>query len=294
MQGRIIKGIAGFYYVATVGSGTYACKARGIFRKDGQKPLVGDLVEIEVTDEKDMEASVREILPRKNELLRPAVANVDQALVFFALRDPDPDALLIDRFLLSMEHAKIPTIICFNKTDLSDDARIAHWQKVYEPCGYPLLFCSAKDDAGTEALKAQLKGKLTVIAGPSGAGKSSITNLLQSGIVMETGSISKKLGRGRHTTRHSELIPLDENSFLCDTPGFSSLYIPDLKKEQLQDCFPEIRSHAGSCRFVGCAHISEPDCGVKEAVEQGEIAADRYQNYCSIYAEMAEQEKRRY
>ncbi|MBR0398392.1 MAG: ribosome small subunit-dependent GTPase A [Eubacterium sp.] len=294
MRGKIIKGIAGFYYVSTVESGTYACKARGIFRKDGKKPLVGDDVEIVVTHEKDREASVIRIEPRKNELIRPAVANVDQAAVLFALRDPNPDQLMIDRFLVMMERQNVPAFIILNKSDLVTPEEIGQWQEIYRASGYEVLICSAEKAHGMDEILERLRGKVTVVAGPSGVGKSTITNLMQQEIVMETGSISRKLGRGRHTTRHSELIPMDHASYICDTPGFTSLQLPDFPKETLEQYFPEIRAHASGCRFVGCAHIHEPDCSVKQAVEASQISSERYQSFVRLYRELEEQEKRRY
>lgn len=294
MRGKIIKGIAGFYYVSTVESGTYACKARGIFRKDKKKPLPGDDVEIVVTHEQDREASIIRIEPRKNELIRPAVANVDQAAVLFALRDPDPDQLMIDRFLVMMERQNVPAFIILNKSDLADPEEISRWKEIYCASGYEVLICSAEKEHGMDAILERLRGKVTVAAGPSGVGKSTITNLMQKEIVMETGSISKKLGRGRHTTRHTELIPLDHASYLCDTPGFTSLQLPELPKETLEQYFPEIRAHASGCRFVGCAHIHEPDCAVKQAVEESQISSERYQSFVRLYRELEEQDKRRY
>lgn len=289
-----MKGIAGFYYVDTVGSGTYVCKARGIFRKDGTKPLVGDYVDITVTDEKDREANITEISPRRNELVRPAVANVDQALVIFALRDPDPDPGLLDRFLISMHAQDLPVVICFNKQDLADEAEILRWKEIYGKCGYDVIVASAAEKQGIEGIREILAGKVTVIAGPSGAGKSSVTNLLQKEVVMETGSVSRKLGRGKHTTRHSELIRLDETTYLCDTPGFSSLFLPGMEKEELQMHYPEIAARADGCRFIGCAHIHEPECSVKESVEKGLIPEERYQSYIKMYQELELLEKRRY
>ena len=212
MQGKIIRGIAGFYYVHVVESGVYECKAKGIFRKDGLKPLVGDDVEIEILDEKDMEGNIMQILPRRNDLIRPAVANIDQALVVFAAAKPKPHFQLLDRFLVMMESKEIPAILCFNKSDIVDDAEIASLKEIYENCGYPLLFTSAKEETNIDELKELLRGKTTAIAGPSGVGKSSLINQLQSGVKMETGSISRKIERGKHTTRHSELIVLEEGS----------------------------------------------------------------------------------
>ena len=292
MQGRIVKGIAGFYYVHVVESGVYECKAKGIFRKDGVKPLVGDNVEIEILDEKDMEGNITQILPRKNELIRPAVANIDQALVVFAVTKPKPHFNLLDRFLVMMESREVPVILCFNKTDIAEDPEIAELKDIYEGCGYPLLFTSAKQEQNIEELKTVLQGKTTAIAGPSGVGKSSLINLLQSGVKMETGRISAKIERGRHTTRHSELIVLGEDSYIMDTPGFSSLYISDIDKESLKYCFPEFASCEGHCRFNGCDHVHEPGCAVKQAVEEGKIHNSRYEDYLTLYQEL--QERKRY
>ena len=292
MKGKIIKGIAGFYYVHVVESGVYECKAKGIFRKDGVKPLVGDDVEIEITHEKDMEGNIIRILPRKNELIRPAVANIDQALVVFAVTKPRPHFNLLDRFLVMMESRHIPAVLCFNKTDIARDKEIAGLKDIYSACGYPTVFTSAKEEDNIGELKKVLRGKTTAIAGPSGVGKSSLINLLQSEVKMETGNISAKIGRGKHTTRHSELIVLGEDSYIMDTPGFSSLYVSDLEKEELKYCFPEFAPFEGQCRFSGCGHIHEPGCAVKNAVEEGEIHRMRYENYVVIYSEL--QERKRY
>lgn len=292
MQGKIVKGIAGFYYVHVVGSGVYECKAKGVFRKEKIKPLVGDNVEIEILDEKDKEGNITEILPRKNDLIRPAVANIDQALVVFAVTQPDPHFNLLDRFLVMMERKSIPTVLCFNKTDIAESPAITELKQIYSGCGYPLLFTSAKEEENIEKLKGFLKGKTTAIAGPSGVGKSSLINLLQSEVKMETGSISRKIARGKHTTRHSELLVLGKNSYIMDTPGFSSLYVNDFEKEELKYFFPEFDPYEGKCRFNGCDHIHEPGCAVKVAVEEGKIHRVRYQDYTEMYREL--QERKRY
>ena len=291
MQGKIIKGIAGFYYVHVVESGVYECKAKGVFRKEKIKPLVGDNVEIEVLDEKDMEGNITEILPRKNDLIRPAVANIDQALVVFAVTQPDPHFNLLDRFLVMMERKEIPTVLCFNKTDIAESPLITELKQIYSGCGYPVLFTSAKEEENIEKLKELLKGKTTAIAGPSGVGKSSLINLLQSRVKMETGSISRKIARGKHTTRHSELLVLGKDSYIMDTPGFSSLYVNDFEKEELKYYFPEFDPYEGQCRFNGCDHIHEPGCAVKEAVEEGKIHRVRYQDYTEMYRELQERKK---
>lgn len=292
MKGKIVKGIAGFYYVHVAESGVYECKAKGVFRKEKIKPLVGDNVEIEVLNEDPKEGNIVRILPRKNELIRPAVANIDQALVVFAVAKPDPHFNLLDRFLVMMETKELPVVLCFNKSDIADDALIEKLRQVYEPTGYPLIFTSAREDDNIEEVRKVLKGKTTAIAGPSGVGKSSIINLLQPEANMETGTISRKIERGKHTTRHSELFPIDEESYIMDTPGFSSLYVNDFEKEELKYYFPEFAEYEGMCRFNGCDHVHEPGCAVKEAVEEKKIHEIRYQDYIEMYEEL--KNKRRY
>ncbi len=291
LKGKIVKGIAGFYYVHVVGSGIYECKAKGIFRKEGIKPLVGDDVEMEITDEKDMEGNIIQILPRKNALIRPAVANVDQALVVFAAAFPDPNLNLLDRFLLTMECQDIPSVICFNKEDLVTDQFIDELRAAYEGSGYPVLFCCAETGEGVDAVFEQLKGKTTTVAGPSGAGKSTFINRISPEIRMETGEVSEKIKRGRHTTRHAQLIPLGEDSYIVDTPGFTALSIEFLDKEDLGPLFPEFTEPERYCRFAGCSHISEPDCGVKDALAEGRISRSRYENYKQFYRELSEKRK---
>ncbi len=292
MQGKIIKGIAGFYYVNVVEFGVYECKAKGIFRKEKQKPLVGDNVEIEVLDEETMTGNITALLPRKNELIRPAVANIDQALVVFAVTRPSPHFNLLDRFLVMMERQDIPVVLCFNKEDIAEDEQVEKLRSVYEGCGYPCVFTSALEERNIEKIKELLKGKTTVIAGPSGVGKSSLINILNPDAKMETGDISSKIERGKHTTRHSELFTISQDSYIMDTPGFSSLYVNDFEKEELKYYFPEFDPYEGTCRFLGCDHVHEPDCAVKAAVEAGEIHEIRYKDYLEMYEEL--KSKRRY
>lgn len=292
MIGKIMKGIAGFYYVGVAESGVYECKAKGIFRKDKIKPLVGDDVEIEVLNEEEKLGNIVKILPRRSELIRPAVANIDQALVIFAAREPKPNLSLLDRFLVIMEKQDVPVIICFNKQDLCDEEEVGRLKEIYEACGYPVVLASAKQGEGIEEIKSLLRGKTTTVAGPSGVGKSSLTNLLQNEVQMETGEISKKLGRGRHTTRHSQLIQIEEDTWLYDTPGFTSFYIEEIEKEELRFYFREFFKYEGTCRFQGCTHTHEPGCMVKNALEEGKISKERYENYLELYGEL--KEKRRY
>lgn len=292
MQGKIIKGIAGFYYVNVVESGVYECKAKGVFRKEKIKPLVGDNVRIEILDEENKTGNIVEIFPRKNELIRPAVANIDQALVVFAVTKPTPHFNLLDRFLVMMERKEIPVVLCFNKKDIVTSPEIAELEAIYEKCGYPIVFTSALEQENIEEIRRLLLKKTTAIAGPSGVGKSSLINLLQNQVQMETGTISRKIERGKHTTRHSELIAVDADSYIMDTPGFSSLYVNDFEKEELKYYFREFASYEGQCRFQGCDHVHEPGCAVKEALEEGKIHPVRYKNYLEMYTEL--KEKKRY
>ena len=292
MQGKIIKGIAGFYYIYAEDHEIYECKAKGIFRKDNQKPLVGDNVEIEVLDIQEKEGSVTAILPRRNSLIRPAVANVDQAFVIFAMENPKPNFMLLDRFLIMMEKQDIPAVVCFNKKDLADSSELEFLYETYTGFGYQVILSSTFQGDGLDEIRQVLKGKTTVVAGPSGVGKSSITNALQENVKMETGEISKKLKRGKHTTRHSQVIPVGEDTYLMDTPGFSSLYLTDMEEQELKDYFPEFRKYEGQCRFQGCRHIHEPGCAVKEALENHKISSLRYEDYLGLYEEL--KEKRRF
>ncbi|MEG1505797.1 MAG: ribosome small subunit-dependent GTPase A [Lachnospiraceae bacterium] len=294
MQGKIVKGIAGFYYVDVVESGIYECKAKGSFRRDKIKPLVGDNVNIDVLDEKEKLGNVVEVLSRKNELIRPAVANVDQALVVFSVVKPTPHLNLLDRFLIMMESKGIPVILCFNKKDIATKEEQKTLQDIYEGGGYQILFTSAEQEENVGLLKDILRGKTTVVAGPSGVGKSSLINILQPQAHMETGAISSKIERGKHTTRHSELFAIESKSYIMDTPGFSSLYTNEFEKEELKYYFPEFTPYEGQCRFQGCNHINEPDCAVKAAIAGGAIHKIRYESYLDIYAELQEKEKRRY
>ncbi len=286
MQGKILKGISGFYYVHVAGSGIYECRAKGVFRRQNIKPLTGDLAEIAVLDEEEKTGNVERILPRKNKLFRPAVANIDMALVIFAAASPQPNLNLLDRFLIFMRMQQIPVTICFNKMELVSQKERERLAAVYESCGYPVLFTSAERNEGIDALRLALHGKTAAASGPSGVGKSSLINLLQPEAFMETGEISRKIARGKQTTRHTQLIHVEGATYLMDTPGFSSLFLPEMEKEELAQYYPEFAAFEPDCRFQGCSHISEPDCGVKQALANGGVHPVRYDNYKQLYGEL--------
>lgn len=292
MTGKIIKGIAGFYYVHDGIGRVYECRAKGIFRNRKIKPLVGDNVEFTVLDEREQTGNIVDILERKNGLIRPAVANIDQAMIVFAVTDPEPNLNLLDRFLVTMEMQNVPVVICFNKKDLGTGAQAETLRGIYEAAGYQVCFTNAMDADCIGELKGLLRGKTTALAGPSGVGKSSLTNQIQPEADMATGAISEKIKRGRHTTRHSELFFVEKDTFVMDTPGFSSIYVEDLEPADLSAYFPEFGEFVPECRFLGCVHVGEPDCGVKTAVREGKISKSRYENYRLIYEEL--KNKRRY
>ncbi|MBQ7584566.1 MAG: ribosome small subunit-dependent GTPase A [Lachnospiraceae bacterium] len=285
LEGRILKGVGGFYYVHT-GEGTYQCRARGLFRKQSLKPLAGDECIIELTHTDDVEGNVTEILPRRNSLVRPPVANIDQALVIFAAHSPEPVWSLLDRFLIMMERARIPSVICINKDDLAEAGEMEDMRRIYAPAGYRLIFTSAKEGTGMEELMSILTDRVTSVAGPSGAGKSSIINALTGRELMETGEVSRKLGRGRQTTRHTELICLKENTFIFDSPGFSAMELPKMEEAELAGCFPEMRPYAGRCYYADCTHTHEPGCSIREAADDGRITRERYDSYTDIFEEL--------
>lgn len=292
MTGKIIKGIAGFYYVHNGKDRIYECKAKGVFRNKKIKPLVGDNVEFDLLDETEGEGNINAILPRTNALVRPAVANIDQALVVFALTHPAPNLNLLDRYLVMMEMQQVPVIICFNKSDLGDEPLMDTYRLIYEAAGYEVRFISTIDESGLEDVRKILRGKTSVLAGPSGVGKSSLTNCIQPQAAMETGDISRKIERGKHTTRHSELFYVEENTYMMDTPGFSSMFTPDLEAGELKEYFPEFTRYEDGCRFLGCVHVGEKVCGVKEALKEGALSKSRYDNYLLMYEEL--KNKRRY
>lgn len=291
MRGKIIKGIAGFYYVNVEGQGIFECKAKGVFRNRKIKPLPGDDVMLEILDAGAMTGNITDIIDRRTELIRPAVANADQAVIVFACGEPVPNFNLLDRFLVLMQKQQMETIICFNKMDQVDAKRLEEIRVIYVNSGCKVMFVSAKNQTGIEELRAAMEGKTTVFAGPSGVGKSSILNLLYPNAGMETGSISEKIRRGKHTTRHSELFYMGRGTYLFDTPGFSSLYLEEIEKEQLREYYPEYEPYRGECRYLSCLHDKEPECAVKDAVETGKIHPERYSNYRLLLEEVKNRKK---
>ena len=279
-KGQIIKALAGFYYVKSQGQ-VYQCRARGKFRKDSLKPLVGDYCEFSI--ENQTEGYILSLLPRKNSLIRPPICNVDQALLVFSAKEPDMNLLLLDRFLILIEHLQIQPIICISKTDLVDSSLIYHQMKPYEDAGYQVLYVSSKQEQGIEAVKNIFKDKVTVVTGQSGVGKSSLLNALDIHLQIDTNEISKALGRGKHTTRHVELIEM-YGGYVADTPGFSSLEL-NIEPVDLAISYHDFHEFSKQCKFRGCLHESEPHCAVKNAVEQGEISSQRYEHYLMFLKE---------
>ncbi|MDY4250980.1 MULTISPECIES: ribosome small subunit-dependent GTPase A [unclassified Clostridium] len=286
MEGKIIKGIGGFYYVKTKEE-VIECKARGKFRHKDMKPMVGDNVLINVSNGKGV---IEDILERTSELIRPTVANVTQAFVVFAIKNPDLNFDLLNRFLILCEYNNINSIVCLNKMDLASEEEKEEVKKKINDIGYDVLFINAKKGLGIEVLKEMLSGEETVLCGPSGAGKSTLINTLLNRTHMETGVVSEKIGRGKHTTRHSELIEI-ENGYLVDSPGFSNIDISFMDKENLRYSFPEFEEYNHNCKFRGCLHNKEPQCAVKKALSEGKINEYRYNFYIRILEELQEGEK---
>ncbi|MEG1416736.1 MAG: ribosome small subunit-dependent GTPase A [Clostridium sp.] len=286
-QGVIVKGISGFYYVKTTTGEIIECKARGKFRKSKISPLVGDKVDIELLG--DLKGSIENIHERSSELIRPNVANVDQAVVVFALKNPDVNYTLLNKILIVIEHHGIDVIICLNKADL-DEGEFEKTEAIYGKIGYKIIRANALSGDGLDNLHECLKGKITVFAGPSGVGKSTITNRIQGSVVMETGGLSKKISRGRHTTRHAQLIEVTEDTFVLDTPGFSSMDLSFIKPSELQYEFKEFK--VGECKFTTCLHNKEIGCRIKQDVEDGIIPVERYTAYLNILKDLEESSRR--
>lgn len=288
-EGRIIKALSGFYYVEDHHQ-TIQCRARGKFRKDEIKPLVGDFVEYEVEGEND--GYIMKILPRHNTLVRPPICNVDQALIVSSCKEPDFSSILLDKFLLVIEHLGIEPIIIISKMDLDEDESVKNYIEDYRKAGYRVYEISSKDNHGIEELKSVFKDKVSVITGQSGVGKSSFLNALDIELNLETNIISKSLGRGKHTTRHVELIKMYDG-YIGDTPGFSSLEL-DMTPEELAVAYHDFALFSHDCKFRGCLHDSEPNCGVKQALDHGLISKERYEHYLMNLQEVKKKEERKY
>ncbi len=291
-EGIITKGYSGFYYVWD-GNSLWECSLRGKFRVKKQNFLPGDCVIITILDEKRKKAVIEQVLPRKTQLVRPPIANVDQAVIVTALAKPEPDFWLLDRLLVMVQFSLVIPVLCFNKCDMVSSEEAQKVKEVYERAGFHSILASAKEGWGLDQLKEALKDKISVFAGPSGVGKSSLLNALESGLSLKTGEISEKMGRGKHTTRHVELIRLSWGGFIADTPGFSSIYLPKgLKREELIKYYPDFLEYQHLCRFTTCLHRDEPQCAVKEAVSLGNLDKMRYERYLGILEEVIEQERR--
>lgn len=289
-EGLLIKGYNGFYYVYAEGV-LWTCSLRGRFRIKKQDFLPGDRVEFTKLDKE--KGVIENVLNRTNRLVRPAVANVETALITFAFTNPEPDFLLLDRILIQVMTQKIHPVICFNKNDLVDKETADSIMKPYKDAGFTVLSVSAKDENSIDDLKRELAGKISILAGPSGVGKSSLINALGLGYDLETGRLSKKTDRGRHTTRRVELLSIAEDTYIADTPGFSSLNLPDeIKKEDLPGFYPEFHEAASYCPFKGCLHLRERECEVRNDVEDGTLDKGRYDRYCVFLEELKEREKK--
>jgi len=292
-SGLIMKGIGGFYYVKT-DDGIYECKARGLFRKHSVTPLPGDRVSISVVDSSTKTGYVEEILPRDTQLIRPAVANVNQLVLVVSVKSPPPDLILLDKLLVTASNKEIDCIICINKIDLDNDNEYIRIKDSYNKAGYNAIPLSSVQDIGFDSLEEALAGKITVFAGQSGVGKSTILNKILNSYVMETGKVSEKIERGKHTTRHAELHELKSGGLLADTPGFSSFDLSGIEPGELQYYYPEFTDFFGKCKFNGCNHIGEPGCEVKKAADKGDIDLFRYRRYIEFYNSLKEQQKKKY
>lgn len=300
-EGLIVKALSGYYYVKPEGSApgeVIQCRGRGIFKKKGLTPLVGD--QVIYTPTENGEGTVDEILPRTTELVRPPIANARLAVLLFSLKEPDLNLSLLDKFLVHIEHAGLRALICLTKEDLLGEADkteeadpTEQVKQLYEEIGYEVVVTSSVSGLGTDEVRSRLAGEISVFSGQSGVGKSTLLNAMLPGLSLETSEISLKLGRGRHTTRHVELIELDNGGYVADTPGFSQLDFLELGVEELSSCFREFRELADECKFRGCSHLHEPGCRVREALERGEVASSRYEHYVQFQQEMKDK-KRRY
>ncbi len=292
-EGLILKGVCGFYQVES-DSGLYDCKTRGIYRKKGITPLAGDFVDFTITDETLCEGWIEKIKERKNSFKRPSVANINQIAIVITAKCPAPDLLLVDKLLITTRIKSIEPIIIINKTDLIDSIAFSEMESIYRGTGYPVIPMNKVNMEGYDVLYVKLKGHRTVFAGQSGVGKSTILNNIIKSRIMETNEVSVKIQRGRHTTRHVQLIPMDSKGYVVDTPGFSSFELEGIEYGELAWLYPEIERLQSKCRFNGCSHINEPDCAVKDAVKHGDISGKRYECYQKLFEELKKSYDKRY
>ena len=294
-KGRIIKGLSSFYYVKSYEDNeVYECRARGIFRRDSISPVIGDVVEITIIDSATRKGIIESVEERSTFLFRPPIANVTKALLIFAVKSPDPNLSLIDRFIVFAERERLDITICFNKTDLDEDKKYLDYVKIYERAGYKVIAASVKEDLDIELIRQELRNNITVIAGPSGVGKSSLLNAVNPKLNLKTSQISEKLQRGRHTTRYAQLIELEDDSLVADTPGFSALNLDLIEEIELKEYFVEFHEYDHDCKFgFKCIHENEPGCRVKEAVKNNEIPKERYESYLQLLKEIKSDKKRR-
>lgn len=288
VTGRILKTYNGYYYVAAEDGQVYTCKVKGRMKQRRFLMAAGDRVEVEA---QGTEGMIRQVLPRQNLLQRPLVANLDCLMAVFACADPDPSFLLVDKLLALAEAGGIPAVLVLNKRDLVPEEFVDRFRRIYEPLGYPVVPIEAREGLGLEPILERVQGHTVAFGGPSGAGKSTLLNHIDPSLSLKTGHVSDKIGRGRHTTRFAELLPF-QGGYIVDTPGFGNIDLAELAMDDASDGFREIRERVGQCRFTGCTHTHEPDCVVKQAVEEGIIARSRYESYCIIRQELAEQKKR--
>ena len=293
IEGIITKGIGGFYYIDT-NQGVYECRARGIFRKEKITPLVGDNVKINIIDEENKKGVLEEIEDRDTELVRPPIANVNKAIIVFAIKNPNPNLSLLDRYIALAERESLDIVIVLTKADLATDEELNKLKSIYETSGYKVIPVSNEAKINIDKVKEELKGNIVVFAGPSGVGKSTLLNNIDSKFQLQTGEVSDKIKRGKHTTRHAELLKLECGGMVADTPGFSSLTLDDIEEDELKEYFIEFDEFSDGCKFGGrCMHENEPICGVKEGVKEGKIAKERYESYLQLLKEKR-QSKRRY
>ena len=293
IEGIITKGIGGFYYIDT-NQGIYECRARGIFRKNKITPLVGDNVKISIVDEENKKGILEEIKERETELVRPPISNVNKAIIVFAIKNPNPNLSLLDRFIVLAERECLDIVIVLTKADLATDEELENLKRVYEMSGYKVIPVSNNENLNIDKVREELKGNIVVFAGPSGVGKSTLLNHIDSKFQLQTGEVSDKIKRGKHTTRHAELLKLECGGMVADTPGFSSLTLDDIEETELKEYFIEFDEFSDECKFGGrCMHENEPSCGIKEAVKDNKISKERYESYLQLLNEKR-QGKRRY